>query len=152
MSHCESVEHHVMPVSSTFSFLKKTTAQPSRSFAFLKPISQKPCLLSDLPSVIQFKQLARRFAIGAAVGAVIQETEDPGGRQGPQGPKRKEAPFDWEDHIARCTDQEFQLRYRLSKPAFYELLDLLRADLLQKNLQNAKNSKHESCEELPLFN
>lgn len=125
-----------------FSFLKPKDLQRN-SFSFLK---EEP-VLSDLPSVIRFKQVARRALIGAAVGAAIEfeESEQKGGRQGPQGRKRKEAPFSWEDHVARLNEQEFQLRYRLSKAAFYELLESLRNDLLQRNIKQAKNSKGVEC-------
>jgi hypothetical protein len=53
-----------------FSFLKPKDLQRN-SFSFLK---EEP-VLSDLPSVIRFKQVARRALIGAAVGAAIEFEE-----------------------------------------------------------------------------
>ena len=124
-----------------FSFLKSPNESQHGKISFLGPVTeQKESRVTDLLSIFKFKQVARRAAVGAAIGAVIEEAEEVGGKQGPQGPKRKEAPFFWEDHLARLNDQEFQLRYRLSKVAFRELLELLRADLLQRNVQKAKNS------------
>ena len=125
---------------SKFSFLKPKAKD---KFNFLKPfanVAHNDVHLSDLQSIIRFKQVARRAAVGAAIGAVIEDDE-PGGKQGPQGPKREDVPFVWEYHSSRLTEQEFQLRYRLSKAAFDELLDLLRDDLVQRSIKNAKNSK-----------
>ena len=117
-------------------------------FSFLKPLlkpktQQKQGHLRDILSVIRFKEVARRAAVGAAVGALIEEEDEPNGRQGPQGPKRPEIPFHWEHHVSRLTEQEFQLRYRVSKAAFSELLHLLWEDLRQRNLAQAKRSKCE---------
>ena len=77
-------------------FLKPEPCRPASKF--LRPSSpaavvssDEPLHLRDLASVIGFKCVARRAAIGAAIGAVISdcdETDDVGG-QGPKGAKRK---------------------------------------------------------------
>lgn len=43
--------------------------------------------------------------------------------------RREEEPFSWARHVARLTPSEFKLRYRLSAESFYELLDIIKADL-----------------------
>mmetsp|Transcript_538 Transcript_538/g.1476 ORF Transcript_538/g.1476 Transcript_538/m.1476 type:complete len:240 (+) Transcript_538:80-799(+) len=46
--------------------------------------------------------------------------------------KRREEPFDWARHVARLIPAEFKARYRLPASAFYDLIDILRPSLMQK--------------------
>ena len=55
---------------------------------------------------------AHRRRVVAALDALKSE-------QGPQGPKRRESPFSWADHLARLT--AFKQRYRLDWDAFNAL-------------------------------
>ena len=52
---------------------------------------------------------ARRKQVAAAVAAFSSCG------QGPQGKKRREAAFSWEDHLARLTEDEFKQRYILAQ-------------------------------------
>ena len=62
--------------------------------------------------------------------------------QGPQGPKvRFDTEFSWRDHVARLTDRDFKLRYRLTLPAFNELLGMLRPYLKVKDEEKARMAK-----------
>ena len=63
-------------------------------------------------------------------------------RQGPQGPKRREkTTFSWRDHLARLTEKDFRLRYRLDIDSFYKLLGIIRGDIETKDKRKAKNAK-----------
>ena len=82
---------------------------------------------------------ARRKQVAAAVAAFSSCG------QGPQGKKRHEAAFSWEDHLARLTEDEFKQRYRLTWPAFRKLMDIIRADLMVTDEKQARVAK---CGEL----
>ena len=82
---------------------------------------------------------ARRKQVAAAVAAFSSCG------QGPQGKKRREAAFSWEDHLARLTEDEFKQRYRLTWPAFRKLMDIIRADLMVTDEKQARVAK---CGEL----
>jgi len=62
--------------------------------------------------------------------------------QGPQGSKRRETSFfSWTDHLARMTERDFKLRYRLDYNGFRELLKLIRGDLEVTNEKMARRAK-----------
>ena len=73
--------------------------------------------------------LARRRRL-AAMAAATAAAAMPSG-QGPQGKKEKPgwSAFSWEAHMARLTESEFKLRYRLTPDSFYRLVAKLRSDL-----------------------
>ena len=58
---------------------------------------------------------ARRKQVIAALAAFLSSG------QGPQGKKRREAAFSWDDHLGRLNEDEFKQRYRLTWPAFQKL-------------------------------
>lgn len=63
-----------------------------------------------------------------------------GSGQGPQGSKVKfDTEFSWSDHVARLSDRDFKLRYgyRLTLPAFNELLEMLRPHLKVQDIMAA---------------
>ena len=63
-------------------------------------------------------------------------------RQGPQGSKVKfDTEFSWSDHVARLSDRDFKLRYRLTLPAFNELLEMLRPHLKVQDEDQARIAK-----------
>ena len=82
---------------------------------------------------------ARRKQVIAALAAFL-----PSG-QGPQGKKRREAAFSWDDHLGRLNEDEFKQRYRLTWPAFQKLLDVIRSDLTVMDQKQARLAK---CGEL----
>mmetsp|Transcript_11869 Transcript_11869/g.25055 ORF Transcript_11869/g.25055 Transcript_11869/m.25055 type:complete len:149 (-) Transcript_11869:155-601(-) len=43
--------------------------------------------------------------------------------------RREQLLFNWQAHSTSLNDHEFRLRYRLSRPAFYKLLDAIQKDL-----------------------
>jgi len=62
--------------------------------------------------------------------------------QGPQGSKVKfDTEFSWSDHVARLSDRDFKLRYRLTLPAFNELLEMLRSHLKVQDEDKARVAK-----------
>lgn len=77
----------------------------------------------------------RRLALAAAALLLSKSG------QGPTGPNRKPIEFSWTDHVARMTEAEFKLRYRLSTTAFDELLGLLEPRLRVSNEKQAINSR-----------
>ena len=78
--------------------------------------------------------------------AVLVADRAVGGRQGPQGAKIKDdSRFDWAAHVRRLNENEFRLRYRLTAPAFYKLLNIIGKDLKVEHEKQAKNSKGETC-------
>ena len=54
---------------------------------------------------------------------------------------RFDTEFSWRDHVARLTDRDFKLRYRLTPPAFNELLGMLRPYLKVKDEEKARMAK-----------
>ena len=73
------------------------------------------------------------------IGAALQAGE---AGHGPQGSKRRETTFfSWCDHVARMSEAQFKLRYRLDYDGFMDLLDLIRADLEVTNVKMAKRAK-----------
>ena len=49
--------------------------------------------------------------------------------------------FSWSDHVARLSDRDFKLRYRLTLPAFNELLEMLRSHLKVQDEDKARVAK-----------
>ena len=82
--------------------------------------------------------LSRRRQAGALAAAQHMQ-----GGQGPPGPKMMPhwSGFVWADHVARLTESEFKLRYRLTADAFYDLVEILRPDLTACNERLARNAK-----------
>lgn len=64
------------------------------------------------------------------IGAAFYELFFSNQGQGPQGSKKEVLSFDFDEHTYHMSDQEFKLRYRLSRYAFDELLKLIHNDLL----------------------
>ena len=54
---------------------------------------------------------------------------------------RFDTEFSWRDHVARLTDRDFKLRYRLTLSAFNELLGMLRPYLKVKDEEKARMAK-----------
>ena len=49
--------------------------------------------------------------------------------------------FSWSDHVARLSDRDFKLRYRLTLPAFNELLEMLSPHLKVQDENQARIAK-----------
>lgn len=83
-------------------------------------------------------EIRRREVQAAELCAALSQANG----QGPQGPKMKKRPaFNWARHIYTLSPQEFRLRYRLSYSAFMELLEIIRPQLMAKDLAQARRSK-----------
>ena len=74
----------------------------------------------------------RRCAAAAVAGRCASNKGHPG------GPNREEIAFSWERHLMRLSAAEFRLRYRLTAPAFCELLDILRPSLSKNGKRGYK--------------
>ena len=84
--------------------------------------------------------LAHRRRMVAAAMVVMNSSGS-----GPQGPKPKPPweGFSWANHVARLSESDFKLRYRLTADAFhYKLLPLLRSRLAATDELRARYAKH----------
>ena len=61
----------------------------------------------------------QRLSAAAAILLLSQEGESF---------EKRIPPFSWAEHVARLTEGEFKLRYRVTADSFYKLLEILRPD------------------------
>ena len=98
--------------------------------------------LADVRADEQILHAAVAHRRRATVAALHHFALGGSGQLGPQGSKVKfDTEFSWSDHVARLSDRDFKLRYRLTLPAFNELLEMLRSHLKVQDEDKARVAK-----------
>ena len=107
---------------------------------FLKQAPNPLVLAGGFATWSFFEKIAVEKRRKVKLAAFLAELSS-GAGQGPQGPKMKKEPFNWERHLFIISPLEFRLYYRLSYSGFMELLDVIRPLLEAKDKKQASRSK-----------
>lgn len=103
------------------------------------------CCAGEGEEAIAAAVARRRFELTLATIGISQACS-----RSTYGPKMFDsAPFSWKDHVERLDEKQFQLRYRLSAAAFYDLLRMVGDKIDVQNHEKAVHSKG-TCALVPL--